>query len=174
MKLGATDIEDQFRATADELLLNIDVLWDGSFNSSIAIVGEGPGETEVKRGLPWVGGAGKMLFDTLSRYKIQREKAFVTNVVKRQISLSRKGGEKHAVGRDELDKWIGLLKWELSQMPNLRTVFVMGNTALEALLGVTGILNWRGSVVEADLPNGKKGQVVCTINPAYAIQERKM
>jgi DNA polymerase I-like protein with 3'-5' exonuclease and polymerase domains len=50
----------------------------------------------------------------------------------------------------------------------------MGNYALEACLGHAGVTNWRGSVVDLDLGDGKVAQVMVTINPAYAMRERKM
>ena len=173
--LDRAELNNEFRAMAANLQLDTEVLSDGPLSSSIAIVGEGPGETEIRhpQRLPFVGGAGHLLWDSLRTFGINRSNAYVTNVVKRQISLSRKGGEKHIVHRDELEKWIGMLKWELEQLPNCTTIFAMGNYALEAILGDTGITNWRGSVIDATLPNGRKGHVVCAFNPAYAQRELK-
>ena len=153
----------------------MEVFSDGPVTSSLAIVGEGPGEVELRhpQRLPFVGGAGHLLWESVRPYGIYRTNVYVTNVVKRQISLSRRGNERHIVHRDELDKWIGLLKWELEQLPNCTTIFAMGNYALEAVLGDTGVTNWRGSVVDAVLPNGRKGKIVCAFNPAYAQRELK-
>jgi uracil-DNA glycosylase family 4 len=169
------ELEADFRTHADQLLLDTEVFSDGPVTSSVAIVGEGPGETELRhpQRLPFVGGAGHLLWDSLRSFGINRTNVYTTNVVKRQISLSRKGNERHIVHRDELDKWIGMLKWELSQLPHCSIVFAMGNYALEAVLGDTGVTNWRGSVIDTDLPNGKKGRVVCAFNPAYAQRELK-
>jgi uracil-DNA glycosylase family 4 len=169
------ELRDEFEVTARELYLNVDVFSSGPTTATIAIVGEGPGETEVRNGTPFIGGAGKLLFDSLARYGLHRENVYTTNVVKRQISLSRKGNERHVVHRDELDKWLGLVNWELSQLPNVRIIFAMGNFALEAVVQQYGILNWRGSVLtDRELPNGKKGTIVCTINPAYAQRELRL
>ena len=64
---------------------------------------------------------------------------------------------------------------ELGQLPNLKTVLIMGNFALDALLGESKITNWRGSVVQgAKLPGNRLGTYVCTINPAYAMRELKL
>src|SRR4029077_12142281 len=68
---------------------------------------------------------------------------------------------------------IGMLKWELGQLANCNIIFAMGNYALEAILGDTGITNWRGSVINTELPHGHKGRVVCAYNPAYAQRELK-
>lgn len=166
-------LDSQYRAHASQLGLDVDVLSEGPVNSDVVFVGEGPGESEVRAGRPFIGGAGKLLWDSVRKYGLNRTNVYVTNVSKRQISLSRKGNERHVVLRDELDKWIGLLQWELSQLPNVRTVFCLGNYALEALLNETGVTNWRGSIVERKLPNGKLGHIVIANNPAYAQRELK-
>ena len=106
------ELEADFRAHAAQLLLDTEVFSDGPITSSIAIVGEGPGETELRhpQRLPFVGGAGHLLWDSLRHFGINRTNVYTTNVVKRQISLSRHGNERHIVHRDELDHWIGMLK----------------------------------------------------------------
>jgi uracil-DNA glycosylase family 4 len=167
-------LEAEFAANADNAGLHIDVFSEGPINATVAIVGEGPGESEVRKGVPFIGGSGTLLWDCLRRYGINRANCYSTNVVKRQISLSRKGNEKNIVHRSELEKWIGLTQWELSQLPNCRIVFCLGNYALEALTHQVGITNWRGSVLPYKLPNGLTGHVVCTVNPAYAMRDLKM
>lgn len=171
--ISKDEMDDQLRGHAGNALLDTDVLSDGSTSATVAIVGEGPGETETRLGQPFVGGSGKLLWHTLLPYGLTRHNCYVTNVVKRQISLSRKGNEKHAVGKEELDKWMRILRWELQQLPEVRTVLVLGNYALKALLDNEGILNWRGSVVKAILPNGNSGRYVCTVNPAYVMGDRE-
>jgi uracil-DNA glycosylase family 4 len=173
--ISRVTLEEGFRAHADQLMLETEVFSDGPVTSSIVIVGEGPGETELRhpQRLPFVGGAGHLLWDSLRSFGINRTNVYVTNVVKRQISLSRKGNERHIVHRDELDRWIGMVKWELEQLPNCTIVFAMGNYALEAILGGAGVTNWRGSVINTTLPNGRRGRVVCAFNPAYAQRELK-
>ena len=166
--------DEQFRAHAEDLRLRVDVLGDGPMNAEVVIVGEGPGETEVRLGRPFVGGSGNLMWNTLRTYGINRANCYVTNVVKRQISLSRKGNERHIVLAEELDRWVGMLQWELSQLPHVRTVLILGNYALHALTKCSGILKWRGSVLPAELPNGNRGRFVVTINPAYALRELKL
>jgi uracil-DNA glycosylase family 4 len=164
---------DQFRGHAQDLGLDVQVFSDGPINATVAIIGEGPGDTEVRRGLPFVGGAGHLLWDSLRPTGLHRANTYVTNVVKRQISLSRRGNERNIVHRDELKKWMGLLEWELEQLPNVKTIFILGNYALEAILGEIGITNWRGSVVDCRINSRVAGKAVITINPAYAQRELK-
>src|SRR5262245_2309291 len=86
---------EDFEEHAAQHSLAVDVFSSGPLNSRIVIIGEGPGETEVRKGEPFVGGSGHLLFDSLRKYGIHRANTYVTNVVKRQISLSRKGNERH-------------------------------------------------------------------------------
>lgn len=168
------ELLDQFKGHAFMQGLDVQVFSEGPLNARVAIIGEGPGESEVRGKAPFIGGSGALLFNVLRPLGIHRQNTYVTNVVKRQISLSRKGNERNIVHRDELDKWLGLAKWELSQLTQCEIVLCLGNFALEALTDHAGILNWRGSVLPMELPNGRMGHVVCTINPAYAMRELKL
>lgn len=168
------ELEKLFEIEANNLDLHIDVFSDGPIMSEIAIVGEGPGETECRQELPFVGGSGKMMFEKGRRYGITRNNCYITNVVKRQISLSSKGNSRHAVGREELSRWSTMLHWELSQLPNLKFIFVLGNYALQALTNERGIANWRGSVLDGRLTNGRSVKLVCSYNPAYILREPKL
>jgi uracil-DNA glycosylase family 4 len=169
------ELEEQFRAHASDFGLVTQVFSEGPINASIAIVGEGPGESEVAKGRPFIGGSGRLLFDTLKQIKLDRTSIYTTNVVKRQISLSRYGNERNAVKREELEKWIEMLHWELSKLPNLKTILIMGGYALYALLGEHKVTNWRGSVIQgAKFPGRRVGTYVVTINPAFAMRELKL
>src|SRR5436190_8915361 len=88
---GRDELYSQFTAHANGLGLSTDVFSDGPINAQVAVIGEGPGETEIRQKRPFVGGAGSLLFHSLGRYGLHRANVYVTNVVKRQISLSRKG-----------------------------------------------------------------------------------
>lgn len=172
---STSELEDHFRAHCSDLGLVTQVFSEGSINAHIAIVGEGPGQSEVERGRPFIGGSGRLLFETLKTIGLHRTDVYTTNVVKRQISLSRHGDDRNVVRRDEFDKWADLLEWELSKLPNLKTILIMGNFALDALLGETKVTNWRGSVIQpAKLPGNRMGTYVVTINPAYAMRELKL
>ncbi len=172
--LTREQLEQEFTAHADQQGLEVQVFSEGPLNARIAIIGEGPGETEIRKGAPFMGGSGSLLWNCLRPYGIHRANAYVTNVVKRQISLSRKGNEKNLVHRQELDAWIGMARWELEQLKNVEIIVCLGNYALEAITNEVGIMNWRGSVMTYKLPNGKLGKVICTVNPAYAMRELKM
>lgn len=55
---------------------------DGSANSEIMFIGEGPGEKEDELGLPFVGKAGKLLDEMLDLIELTRQDVYIANVVK--------------------------------------------------------------------------------------------
>ncbi len=54
----------------------------GDPNTSIMFIGEGPGFHENQQGLPFVGAAGKFLDELLGEAGLERDKVFITNVIK--------------------------------------------------------------------------------------------
>jgi uracil-DNA glycosylase family protein len=54
----------------------------GPSTAQVMLVGEQPGDQEDRAGRPFIGPAGRILDDALGAAGIDREKAFVTNVVK--------------------------------------------------------------------------------------------
>lgn len=54
----------------------------GSKDSLIMVIGEAPGYTEDKKGIPFVGRAGKLLWSYFSSIGFTRDMVYVTNVVK--------------------------------------------------------------------------------------------
>ncbi len=170
---------EQMRAALKERIaiagLEMQCLSDGAFHSQIAIIAEAPGEREAEVGRPLVGGSGSKLWEVLRKFGISRNDVYITNVSKRQVSLGK--DKRHPINRHETESWINLLQWELSQLPNLRYVLVLGNMALEAITHHTGITNWRGSVLDTNLPDalgGRPLRVVCTYNPAAVIRDPKL
>lgn len=58
------------------------VFGDGSSNSEVLFIGEGPGKTEDETGLPFVGRAGKLLDKFMEAVGISRQDVFIANIVK--------------------------------------------------------------------------------------------
>jgi len=55
---------------------------NGSAHASIVFIGEAPGKSEDKLGVPFVGAAGKFLSEMLAEIKLKREDIYITNIVK--------------------------------------------------------------------------------------------
>lgn len=162
----------EFKLRAANAGLDVVVPSFGPFEADTAIVGEGAGETEVRMKMPFVGGAGAVLWGRANLIGIKKHEVYTTNVVKRQISLGKETNARFKVSKGELEAWAGLLRWELSCLPNLRYIICLGNYALRALCARDGISNWRGSILDIEL-GGRSVRVICTFNPAYVIREPK-
>lgn len=153
-----------------QLDLEPKVLGDGRLDSEIVIIGQGPGSYEVTAKSPFVGPTGGLLWNTLRQHGILRTDCYVTNVCKRQYSIDKRSD----LGRDEWTKWHSLLQYELTQLKNPKVIFALGNAALEALTGFTGITNYRGSVydyvIKRDDGTEQTVKVVYSFNPANVIR----
>lgn len=151
----------------------------GPKDANIMIVGEAPGETEERKGTPFIGMAGDLLTQLLQDSGIIRSACFITNVVKERpprnditpfLDLNVKGkklpieSKAYHVYRDRLRREIEEVK------PNV--VVAVGGTALWALCGKLGILKWRGSILESTLVPGQK--VIPIIHPSGALQGKYM
>ena len=58
------------------------VFGTGDRNAEIMMVGEGPGASEDRQGVPFVGKAGKFLDDMMAMIGLEREKVYIANIVK--------------------------------------------------------------------------------------------
>jgi len=151
----------------------------GNLNSTIAIVAEAPGERELQQRMPLIGGSGKYLWDILRKDKLGRNDVYITNVIKRKLVSSAEAYEfkpkkkEQSIPKQERVIWQHILQEELSRLPNLKYVVALGNYALEALVGITGITDKRGSVFPLVISN-RIIQVLCTFNPAHVMREPRM
>jgi len=58
------------------------VVGQGSLDANIMIIGEAPGATEAKRGIPFCGQSGRVLDELLASINLDRETVYITNIVK--------------------------------------------------------------------------------------------
>lgn len=151
--------------------LDIQVNCSGSPSSQIVLIAEYPGETEVQLKQPLVGASGRYLWTELGKIGVKREQCYITNVIKRKTEINLQGLVK--VPAEERRKWEAVLWKELSALSNVRYILCMGNTALQAITGHTGIKKWRGSVLNftAEMGYKRDGQVLVTYNPAFVLRD---
>src|SRR6186713_1299919 len=133
----------------------------GPIEPDLMIIGEAPGKNESEQGIPFVGPSGEILNECLRKAGIRRNECYITNVCKYQPPLNDL--EKLHLIDVRLNEQADLL-WE-HEIRKLKPkcILAVGDTALEHTCGVTGILNYRGSILLA-----KDGitKVVPTIHPA--------
>ena len=95
------------------------------------IVGEAPGFEEEKRGEPFVGKSGTLLFGCLSILGIERGEVYVTNVVK-EIPLDDDNRIRRPSGQ-EIAAWSVMLALEITNVAPV-AILCLGRTAIDALM----------------------------------------
>lgn len=58
------------------------VIGQGDHDASIMFIGEAPGLNEAKKGIPFCGASGRVLDELLEMIELDREKVYITNIVK--------------------------------------------------------------------------------------------
>ena len=101
---------------------------EGSAESGLMLVGEGPGATEDATGRPFVGQAGQLLDSILDAIEVPRQKVYITNIVKCRPPQNRKPLP------DEIAACLPYLHRQL-ELIRPKVILALGGTAGEALLG---------------------------------------
>jgi len=101
---------------------------EGAFDTSLVLVGEAPGRNEDLLGRPFVGAAGAFLTKLLSSIGVDRDRIFITNVVKCRPPMNRPPRV------DEVNACHSYLERQISLI-NPRIICLMGNNAIKAVLG---------------------------------------
>lgn len=138
----------------------------GNANAKLMIVGEAPGKYEDREGIPFVGESGKFLDRVLSESGCSRSEVYITNVVKvRPPNNDLK--RLRELGRN-VEEFIPVL-WNEIREVNPNCILVLGNLALSAVTGKTGILQYRGSILPA---TDAKFKAVASVHPANFLYPR--
>ena len=140
------------------------VFADGNIQSSIMIVGEGPGQKEDELGKPFVGDAGNLLNKMLRAIKIERKKIYITNVVNYRPPNNRKPEQ------SEINRYSKYLKEHISII-DPKILILMGSTAMEAIFGINKrISKERGQWKEVIIKQ-KNYKTIVTFHPAYLLRK---
>jgi uracil-DNA glycosylase family 4 len=141
------------------------VFGEGSPNASLMFIGEAPGAEEDLQGRPFVGPAGQLLNNLLSKLGLRREEVYITNVVK-----SRPPGNREPEA-DEIAACLPFLKKQIRAICP-RVIVTLGRVAAHALLGTKAPLTkLRGHWQRYD-----NIAVMPTFHPSYLLrfpQERR-
>jgi len=132
---------------------------EGPANAEVMFIGEGPGFYENEQGRPFVGAAGKFLDELLQRAHLQREKVFITNVVK-----CRPPGN-----RDPLPEELEACNWFLDRQIeaiNPMVIVTLGRFSMAKFMGNVRISDVHG---QSRWVNGRL--VVAMFHPAAALHQ---
>ena len=149
----------ELKSNAKKLVFN-----DGSPNSELMLVGEGPGEKEDQMGKPFMGDAGTLLNKMLKAINIERGKIYTTNVVNFRPPNNRKPEP------PEITRYSEFLREHISII-NPKILILMGSTAMEALFGSKIKISKERGVWKELIINNKKYLVMITFHPAYLLRQ---
>jgi uracil-DNA glycosylase len=135
------------------------------------LVGEQPGDQEDLDGSPFVGPAGGILDEALAEAGIDRERAFVTNVVKHFKWRPVPGSKRRLHERPNRAEVGACLPWVESELALVRpeVLVLLGATAAQALLGPdVRVTRDHGRPMASDLAP----LVLVTIHPSAVLRSR--
>ncbi len=115
----------------------------GPLSAEIIIIGEAPAATEVKENKPFVGASGYHLNFCLEKAGIERNDLRITNLSKRPAP----GFKMANMSMEEINQCGKNLISELNSYENAKILIPLGDHALQAITGRSGISHFRGSVM---------------------------
>jgi uracil-DNA glycosylase family protein len=127
------------------------VFGEGRVGARVMLVGEQPGDREDLEGHPFVGPAGRVLDQALEEAGIDRDDAYVTNVVKHFKWKPR--GKRRLHQKPNAEEIRACRPWLDSELEVIgpEVVVCLGATAAKALLGPSfRVTRERGKFVEPD------------------------
>jgi uracil-DNA glycosylase family 4 len=160
----------EIKSRCQDYSLTPSVISSGLTSSPYAIISAYPGSAEARTGVPFSGGAGGLLWDCLRVEGLTRNDFYITNVIKAVHNHDTEG----QTPRHEFDLWCEVLRYELSQLPNLEYILLLGNEALRALTDHSGILQWRGSIVDVHVASERTIRGLASINPALVLRAQRI
>jgi uracil-DNA glycosylase len=134
----------------------------GSPSAELLIVGEAPGGSEDRKGVPFVGASGRLLDEMLELAGIRREQVFIANVVRCRPPENRnpRVGEIRACAG-----WLA----EQIRLLEPRLVVVLGRFALQHFVPQGKITQLQGTLQEIDY-QGRRLGLFPLLHPAAVLR----
>lgn len=143
------------------------VFGEGDVRSPIMFVGEAPGDYEDIEGRPFVGPAGRLFDKALAEAGIDREQAYLTNVVK-HFKWTLRG--KRRIHEKPLTSEIkACLPWLMAEIEVVKPdiLVCLGATAAQALLGKDfRVTKQRGMWLESEYAQ----KTIATVHPSSILR----
>lgn len=137
---------------------------DGNPEARVMFIGEAPGAQEDIQGKPFVGRAGALLDKMLSAIGLDRDKAYITNVVYWRPPGNRTPTPQETQAcRPFINRQIELANPDI-------VVFLGGAAAKEMLQRSEGILRMRGKWFDFDTGT-RQIKAIATLHPAYLLRQ---
>jgi uracil-DNA glycosylase len=142
----------------------------GNPRAPLALVGEQPGDIEDRKGIPFVGPAGRLLQDALEEAGVLKEDVYVTNAVKHFRFTER--GKRRIHQTPQVTHIKACLPWLEAELTLVDPVLIvcLGATAARALLGSSfRVTKQRGQVLQLGTPVGVR-PVLATVHPSAVLR----
>jgi uracil-DNA glycosylase family protein len=143
------------------------VFGEGARDAEVMMVGEQPGDREDIEGHPFVGPAGRVLDQGLERAGIDRDRVYITNVVKHFKWRPR--GKRRIHQKPNLEEVTACRPWLEGELAAVkpRVLVCLGATAAQALLGRHfRVSRQRGELVDSPLAE----RVTATVHPSSILR----
>ena len=143
------------------------VFGEGARDAEVMFVGEQPGDREDVEGRPFVGPAGRLLDQALERAGIDRDRVYITNVVKHFKWRPR--GKRRIHQKPNMEEITACRPWLEGELAAVRpqVLVCLGATAAQALLGRQfRVSRDRGRLVDSPLAE----HVVATVHPSSILR----
>jgi uracil-DNA glycosylase len=147
------------------------VFGEGPADAPLMLVGEQPGDQEDLAGHPFVGPAGRVLDEALAEAGIDRERVFITNVVKHFRWKPSPGGKRRLHERPTAAQVRACGPWvELErELVEPRVMVALGATAAQALIDPGfRISEQRGVLLPPASPDGPR--LLATPHPSSILR----
>ena len=115
----------------------------GSIDADLMFVGEAPGADEDAAGEPFVGAAGQLLTKMIGAMGLTREQVYIANILKCRPDMPRGSSGNRKPTPEEMQTCIPYLHAQIDLIQP-KVLVGLGGTAMEGLLGKSGITKLRG------------------------------
>src|SRR2546422_2326483 len=116
----------------------------GSIDAELMFVGEAPGADEDVQGEPFIGAAGQLLTKIIQAMGLSRQSVYIANILKCRPDTPGQSSGNRKPTPEEMQTCIPHLEAQIDLIKP-KVLVALGGTALEGLLGISGITKLRGN-----------------------------
>jgi DNA polymerase len=140
----------------------------GNLDAQVMFVGEAPGADEDAQGEPFVGAAGQLLTKIIGATGLTRGDVYIANILKCRPDMPAGSSGNRKPTPEEMQTCIPFLHEQIDLIQP-KVLVALGGTAVEGLLGLTGIMKLRGQwQTYRGIP------LMPTYHPAYLLRNQAM
>lgn len=140
----------------------------GNIHAELMFIGEAPGADEDEQGEPFVGKAGQLLTKIIEAMGLRRSDVYIGNVLKCRPDTPGQPAGNRKPTADEMKTCLPYLQEQIDLI-RPRVLVALGGTAMEGLLGKSGITKLRGQW------HSYRGiPLMPTYHPAYLLRNQSL